>query len=57
MPVDEFITDCAGRYRFFDLEAGRYRVRVEARGYLPQEADVPVPPGQVIEKHFLLQSE
>ena len=54
-PVREERTDCEGVYRFLDLEPGEYHLVAEAEGFLPQSADVFLPPDeQMVEQHFLL---
>jgi hypothetical protein len=57
-PVREALTDCEGVYRLFDVEPGQYHMLAEAAGFLPEEVDVVVPPGnEPVEQHFLLHPE
>ena len=57
LPIDERITGREGRYRFLALRPGAYYMLAEAGGFLAEDANVLVPPEEVVEQHFLLQSE
>jgi squalene-hopene/tetraprenyl-beta-curcumene cyclase len=50
-------TTSSGQYRFRNVETGRYRVRVQRRGFRAEEAPVSAAPASSAEADFALQAE
>ena len=46
--VQKTVTTEEGQYRFKDVDAGKYKVRVHKQGFKPQDAPAAAAPGQSV---------